>query len=136
MSESFSACAVSLFTLTPARYLLGQVLGASLIFPYADKFGRRTLYVASAFLYSLFCLPVAATSNIAGVVVGRFITGLISAVPAVTTRGSLQDLFGAEGRIWALFCWALATNLGVVIGPVYASYVAVSLNWYIPLSLP
>lgn len=99
--------------------------------PYSDKFGRRTLYIASAFLYSVFCLPVAATSNIAGVFVGRFITGLISAIPAITTRRSIEDFFGTEGRMWAFFSWALVTNLGLILGPIYASYVAVSLNWYI-----
>ncbi|KAF6230409.1 hypothetical protein HO133_004751 [Letharia lupina] len=116
-------------------YLLGQALGALLISPYADKFGRRTLYIASAFLYSVFCLPVAATSNIAGVFVGRFITGVISAIPAITTRRSIEDLFGTEGRMWAFFSWALATNLGLVLGPIYTSYVAVSLNWRWPFYL-
>lgn len=116
-------------------YLLGQALGALLLSPYSDKFGRRTLYIASAFLYSVFCLPVAATSNIAGVFVGRFITGLISAVPAISTRGSIEDLFSTEGRMWALFSWALVTHLGLVIGPIYASYVAVSLNWRWPFYL-
>ena len=99
--------------------------------PYLDKVGRRTLYIASAFLYSVFCLPVEATSNIAGVFVSRLITGVISAVPAITALGSIDDLCNTEGRMWAFFSWALVTNLGVVVGPIYASYVAVSLNWYI-----
>lgn len=111
------------------RYLLGQALGVVLLSPYLDKFGRRTLYIASAFLYSVFCLPVAATSNLAGVFVGRLITGFISAIPAITTRRSIEDLFGAEGRMWAFFSWALVTNLGLVIGPIYASYVSISLDW-------
>ena len=102
--------------------------------PYADNFGRRTLYIGSGFLYSIFCLPVAATSNIAAVFVGRFVTGAISAIPAMTARLSIGDLFDAEGRMWAFFSWALATNLGLVLGPIYGSYVAVSLNWYSPLS--
>ena len=99
--------------------------------PYSDRFGRRTLYIGSAFLYSVFCLPVAATSNVAGVFVGRFVTGVIAAIPAVTARRSIDDLFdGGESRMWAFSSWALVTNLGLVLGPVYASYVAASLNWY------
>ena len=74
---------------------------------------------------------MAATSNIAGVSVGRLVTGAISAIPAITTCQSIEDLFRAEGRMWAFFSWALVTNLGLVLGPIYASYVAVSLNWYI-----
>ena len=77
---------------------------------------------------------MAATSSLAGVSVGRLVTGAISAIPAVTTRQSIEDLFRAEGRMWAFFFWALVTNLGLVLGPIYASYVAVSLNWYIPSS--
>lgn len=95
-------------------------------------FGRRTLYVGSAFLYSVFCLPVAATSNtIAGVFVGRFVTGVVAAVPAVITRRCIDDLFrGGESRMWAFSAWALVTNLGVALGPVYAGYVTASMNWY------
>ena len=103
-----------------------------LLSPYSDRFGRRTLYVGSAFLYSVFCLPVAATSNVASVFVGRFVGGVIAAVPAVTTRRSIDDLFvGGESRMWAFSSWALVTNLGLVLGPVYASYVTASLNWYV-----
>lgn len=76
---------------------------------------------------------MAATSNIAGVFVGRLITGVISAVPAIATRRSIEDLFGPEDRMWVFFSWALVTNLGLVLGPVYASYVAVSLNWYVSI---
>lgn len=73
---------------------------------------------------------MAATSNIAGVFVGRLITGVVSAVPAITARRNIEDLLDNEGRMWVLFFWALTTNLGLVLGPIYASYVAVSLNWY------
>lgn len=106
-------------------------MGALLLSPYSDRVGRRTLYIGSAFFYSVFCIPVAATSNIAGVFAGRLITGVISAVPAITTRLSIEDLFDAEGRMWAFFSWAFVTNLGLVLGPVYASYVAASLDWYV-----
>ncbi len=88
------------------------------------------LYIGSAFLYSVFCLPVAATSNIAGIFVGRFVTGVISAIPAVTTRLTIEDLFDTKSRMWAFFSWALVTNLGLALGPIYASYVSTSLNWY------
>ena len=73
---------------------------------------------------------MAATSDIAGVFAGRFITGAISAIPALSVRLSIEDLFvEGEGRMWAFFLWALVTNLGVVLGPVYGSYVASALNW-------
>ena len=77
---------------------------------------------------------MAVASDIAGVSAGRLITGVISAIPAVTTRQSIEDLFRAKGRMWAFFFWALVMNMGLVLGPIYASYVAVSLNWYIPSS--
>lgn len=110
-------------------------MGALLLSPYSDRVGRRTLYIGSAFLYSVFCIPVAVTSDIAGVFAGRLITGVISAVPAITIRLSIEDLFDAEDRMWAFFPWALVTNLGLVLGPVYASYVAASLDWYVFYSL-
>ena len=37
--------------------------------------------------------------------------------------------------MWAFFSWALATNLGLVLGPIYAGYVSTSLSWYSTLTL-
>ena len=115
-----------------SSYLIGLALGHLLLSPYADRFGRKTLYVASAFLFSAFSIPVAATPHIAAVFVGRFVTGFVSAVPRMTVISSIEDLIdeGSEGgRSWAFWISSLTQNIGLVTGPIYASQVAGALNW-------
>ncbi len=117
--------------LTFKRYLIGQGLGGLLFSPCSEAFGRKRLYIAFAFLYAIFCVPVAATPNIAAVFIGRFITGVLSSVPSLVIRGSIKDLLHTEIRTWGFFVWSMVTNLGLVLGPVFACYVAVALNWYV-----
>ena len=63
--------------------------------------------------------------------VGRFVTGFVSAIPRMTVIRSIHDLFaeGSEERSWALFASSLTSNIGLVIGPIFASQIAVALNW-------
>ncbi|KAK4690651.1 hypothetical protein P7C71_g6189, partial [Lecanoromycetidae sp. Uapishka_2] len=53
----------------------------------------------------------------------------MSAVPIILTRRTIEDLFESEARSWALFVWSLVTNFGLVIGPIFACYIAIALNW-------
>ena len=50
----------------------------------------------------------------------------------MTIVSSIDDLFdeGSEGRSWALFASSLTSNIGLVIGPIFASQIAVAFNWY------
>ena len=77
----------------------------------------------------MFCLLVAAVPSIAGTFIGRFLTGIASAVPSVVVEGSLEDLFDVEERIWLVYAWAVATTLGLVSGPIYGAYVAAAIGW-------
>lgn len=57
--------------------------------------------------------------------------GFVSAVPRMAVISSIEDLFdeGSEGRSWAFWASSLTQNVGVVMGPIFASQVAGGLNW-------
>lgn len=86
-------------------------------------FGQRTLYVVSAFLYSLICIPVAPTIYIATVFICRFVTGFLFAVTSIVIFGSMEHLIDTEGRIRAVSIWLLVSDMGVVIGSIFACYI-------------
>lgn len=56
-------------------------------------------------------------------------TGLASAIPATVAYGSLEDLYDSETRIWMVFVYTLAGNMGLVLGPIYSAYVTTYAGW-------
>ncbi|KAA6414682.1 MAG: MFS multidrug transporter [Lasallia pustulata] len=118
----------AIFSFT-SMYLLGQCLGAVLFPSYSETFGRKPLYTLSSILYCIFCVMIADVPNFAAVVIGRFITGVLSSVPTVIIAGSIEDMFDTEDRIWMVFLWAVIANLGLVLGPITSTYITYSFGW-------
>lgn len=111
------------------RYLLGQGIGAIIFPPYSEVFGRKKLYVVSTALYSIACAIVASVHSLAGVVIGRFLSGFLSAIPTTVVIGSIEDMFNSKDRVWMLCCWAVVSNLGLIVGPIMATFVMANLGW-------
>lgn len=61
---------------------------------------------------------------------GRFVSGVMSAVPSVIVSGSVEDIFGVRQRVWIMFGWACCTTGGLLAGPAYGSYVSAAFGWY------
>lgn len=115
--------------LNKTSYLLGQGVGGILFPPVSESFGRKRLYVGSTALWTVFCLVIAAVSSIAAVFIGRFITGMLSAIPSIVVAGSIEDLFNSDTRVWVIFAWLTTANLGLVIGSILGPYVSFSIGW-------
>ncbi|KMQ45668.1 MFS multidrug transporter [Trichophyton rubrum] len=110
-------------------YLLGQGVGGIIFPPYSETFGRKKLYIVSTGLYSLFCVVVGLVPSVAGVVVGRFFSGFLSAIPTIVVAGSIEDIFNSKDRIWLIFMWAMVANMGLILGPIMSIYVIDHLDW-------
>ncbi|KAI1854654.1 hypothetical protein JX265_007478 [Neoarthrinium moseri] len=110
-------------------YLLGQGVGGVIFPPYSEAFGRKKLYIVSTGLYSIFCVMIAVVPSLAGVAIGRFMTGVLSGIPTTITSGSIEDLFNAKDRIWCIFLWAMISNLGLALGPIMSAYIIAALGW-------
>ena len=80
-------------------------------------------------LFAVFSLVIAAIRSIIAVFVGRFITGFLSSIPCIVVVGSIEDMFNAKTRVWLLFVWLTTANAGLVVGPIFASYISYSIGW-------
>ncbi|GME39699.1 mfs multidrug transporter [Neofusicoccum parvum] len=121
------------FAFTSA-YLLGEGVGGIFFPPVSESFGRKSIYAAAALLNCVFCILVAAvppsvSGSLAVVVVARGAAGIVGSVPATVAPGSLEDMYGPKERIWAIAAWTTASNVGVLVGPIYGSYVSAYLGW-------
>lgn len=67
--------------------------------------------------------------SIAGVVIGRFFSGFLSAIPTVVVAGSIEDMFNAKGRVWLIFLWAVVANMGLALGPIMSIFIIARLSW-------
>lgn len=111
------------------RYLIGQTIGGAVFPPFSESFGRKKLYVISTVFYSLFCILIGKVPTIAGIVVGRFGSGFLSAIPTVIATGSIEDLWDTRARVWWMFWWALLANLGILAGPVFGELITAQAAW-------
>lgn len=60
----------------------------------------------------------------------RIMGGIFSAVPGTVVGGSVEDMFNSHARIWVVFFWTIASNIGLMIGPIVSSFIVAALHWY------
>lgn len=122
---------IGLFCFT-TLYLLGQALGGLIFPPLAESFGERTIYTTCAFGFGAFCALVGASPTVPAVVVGRFISGFVSAMPAVVACGSIENMWNIKARIWLVHIWIASAVLALALAPAIAIAVSESpLGWYV-----
>ncbi|KAF3388495.1 hypothetical protein F1880_004284 [Penicillium rolfsii] len=109
--------------------LFGQMIGGMIFPAWSEAFGRKKLYIGSTGLYSIFCLISATSPSLAGVAIGRFFAGFLSAMPAVVVASSIEDMYNTKDRIWLIFMWAVVANMGLAFGPIMSIYIIASLTW-------
>jgi MFS family permease len=121
------------------RYLLGQGIGGAILPPYSECFGRRTLYLLSTIGYCAFSIVVATVPSLPLVMVARFICGFLSAIPTIVVAGSMEDMYNMRARVWMIFVWVTTGNMGIILGPIFSTYVTITLGWFVqpmPLKAP
>ncbi|KAJ6166875.1 hypothetical protein N7470_002322 [Penicillium chermesinum] len=115
-------CFVTLFP-------LGQCVGNIFLPPLSETFGRKNLYILSGVMSCICCTIIGLVHSFPVSVIMRLLGGTFSAVPGTIVGGSIEDMFNSQARIWVVFFWTIASNIGLMIGPVVSSYVVASLHW-------
>jgi len=122
MSQKFS-------DLTLYSNILGEGFGGVVFPPITESFGRKRAYVFSTIVFSMFS-GLTCVRSLPMLIIGRTMTGVMTGIPSTIAPGSLEDMLDADARIWGVFAWTTASNTGLVLGPIFSSYVATSLGWY------
>ncbi|KAL4860683.1 hypothetical protein BDV12DRAFT_191559 [Aspergillus spectabilis] len=127
--QDYESSKMSLLVAFSLMYQLGQAVGGIVIPPSSDLFGRRMPYLLSCLLFSVSCLIVGVVPHVSAVFIGRFFSGLASAVPSVVVSGTVEDQFNTERRVWIVLLWNAAATAGLAFGPVYASCITAVASW-------
>jgi hypothetical protein len=72
---------------------------------------------------------------LSAIIIMRIVAGLLSAIPYTIIGGTIEDMFNAHARIWGMFAWTVASNVGLILGPIMSSYVIADRDWYVYLRL-
>ncbi|KAJ5130459.1 uncharacterized protein N7515_006498 [Penicillium bovifimosum] len=110
-------------------FLLGQVAGTILFPPWSEAFGRKNMYIVSSGLSAICCMVIGFARSMPLIIIMRIVAGALSAIPYTIIGGSIEDMFNAHARIWAMFYWTIASNIGLILGPIMSSYIIAGLDW-------
>ncbi|HLY58132.1 MAG TPA: MFS transporter [Stellaceae bacterium] len=108
---------------------VGLALGSFLVSPFADRFGRRTVLLASVALFGLFTLAVAQAHSIAAMaplrfLAGAFLSGVIPNAIALTTEIAPPRLRATMVTI--MFC---GFTFGTATGGYFATRLLDAFGW-------
>ena len=94
----------------------------------SESFGRKKVYIVATVGSTIFTALTTAPS-LGAVIVGRFMMGVVGIISGTISPGSIEDIFDSEGRVWAIFAWTTASNVGLASGPIVAAYLVVYAGW-------
>ncbi|KAI3291509.1 hypothetical protein DTO002I6_5762 [Penicillium roqueforti] len=110
-------------------FLLGQVVGTILFPPWSETFGRKNMYIVSSGLSAICCMIIGLVRSMPVIIIMRIVAGLLSAIPYTIIGGSIEDMFNSHARIWTMYYWTIASNIGLILGPIMSSYIIAGLDW-------
>ncbi|KAJ5612042.1 benomyl/methotrexate resistance protein [Penicillium lagena] len=118
-------------TLGLALYVLGYGMGCLLLSPLTEipSVGRNPPYAISGLLFLLLCIPGSLVQNYAGLMVLRFLLGLMASPPLATSGASLGDIWRPSSFPFAVGIWAATTAMGPALGPTLSSFAVRALGW-------
>lgn len=96
-------------------YVLGYAFGPLVIAPLSELYGRKPLYLSSAFLFLAFTLGCARSTSMGMLAAFRFLAGTAGSCPLTVGSGTIADTFKQEQRGMIMGLWSFS----VLFGPRY-----------------
>jgi len=120
---------VSSGALVVVSYPLALAVAMPLAGWYADRVGRKRLFVASVLALCVTSAGASLAPDIAALVAFRVLQGLSSAAILPCVMGLITEIYEPGRRGRALGLWAAANGLGQTVGPPLGGLVASSVGW-------
>jgi AAHS family 4-hydroxybenzoate transporter-like MFS transporter len=109
--------------------LIGLLIGSLISGPFADKYGRKILIIASVSLFGVFTLVSAFSSSIHELVIWRFITGLGLGAAIPNVMALVSDYSPTRRRATVIMLVAAANAAGATLGAVLAGLLLPLFGW-------
>ncbi|GAV54876.1 hypothetical protein ZYGR_0AS01990 [Zygosaccharomyces rouxii] len=118
-------------TLNLSMYILGFGLGPMVFSPLSEFaiFGRQQLYIFTLFLFAMLQIGCALVDNIAGLVILRFITGILCSPSLSTGAATISEIVTPPMVPVMIGMWSIGAVAAPAIGPVLGAAMLVAKNW-------
>ena len=118
-------------TLNLSLYVLGYGLGPIVFSPLTEisSIGRLPVYMITFFLFTMLQIGCALAPNFAGLVILRFITGVLCS-PALSTGGAtLGDIVSQNYLALVLGLWSIGAVAAPILAPLLGASMVVAKDW-------
>ncbi|KAH8892539.1 major facilitator superfamily transporter [Thozetella sp. PMI_491] len=110
-------------------YLVGLALGALIMAPLSETFGRRPMYIAGLSVF-LALIPIAALANsFTAVLVARFLGAVAGSVMLSNGGGSIVDITDPHYLPLAISVFSFGPLNGPVLGPLVGGFLVEAWGW-------
>ena len=113
-------------TLIFSIYVLGQTVGPMIFAPLSEVSGRKIGVFIPCMIAGIWTCVAACASSAWSLMVFRFIAGVFSAAPIVSSGGALGDLWKPKQRASALVLYSLCIIIGSAAAPVIGALLDVT----------
>ncbi|KTB11867.1 Fluconazole resistance protein 1 [Nakaseomyces glabratus] len=118
-------------TLNLSMYVLGYAIGPIIFSPLSEvsSIGRMPLYLWTFILFTILQVACALVRNIAGLVILRFITGILCSPVLATGGASVGDVCFPRYVPRFLGAWAVGAVAAPVMAPILGAAMVVAKDW-------
>ena len=118
-------------TLNLSLYILGYGIGPLLFSPLSElsRVGRQPIYIITFLMFFLFNTGIATVHSIGGMIVMRFITGILCSPPLATGGATIGDIMSPEMINLILGIWSVGTMVAPIVGPLLGASMVVAKGW-------
>ncbi|ERT02723.1 MFS transporter [Sporothrix schenckii 1099-18] len=127
--ESFNISSEAVATLGVTTYLIGLAMGAMLLAPLSELFGRRMVYIVCIICFTLLVIPSALATSLAEILVVRFFGAVFGAALVSNGPATIVDISTEDNRALYISIMAIAPMNGPVTGPLIGGFVFEYLGW-------
>jgi MFS transporter, DHA1 family, multidrug resistance protein len=119
----------SIIQITVTVFLIAYGISQFIAGNFLDAYGRRNITLISLSLFSLFSLLIPFSTNIATILLLRFLQGLCVGFFAVAKRAIFLDLFSGHKLHIMLVYMTVAWSIGPIIAPGIGGYLQTYFGW-------
>lgn len=115
--------------MTTSAFVLGFAVGALVLSPLSEVYGRRELYISTFGAFVLLTGGLYFSTSMTTVIVLRFLGGLAGSFTQAVAPAVVADMFHAQERGLVLSIFTLAGLLGQNLGPIICGFLDAYHGW-------